>query len=93
MLAYSYTSNKFHGNFNQNTTALIEENEFENVMCKMAAILFRPQCVEQGWASVGTYLQTSNVICTLVDDKIVDHSHVVGASTVGATPTTSSFST
>ena len=30
---------------------------------------------------------------TLLDNKIVDHSDVVGASPVGAAPTTSSFST
>ena len=29
----------------------------------------------------------------LLDNKIVDHSDVVGASPVGAAPTTSSFST
>ena len=37
--------------------------------------------------------QTSNISCTLVGNKIVDHSHVVGASPVGAAPTTSSFLT
>ena len=31
--------------------------------------------------------------CTLVGNKIVDDSDVVGASAVGAAPTTSSFST
>ena len=39
------------------------------------------------------YLQTSNISRTLVDNKIVEHSDVVGASPVGAAPTTSSFST
>ena len=38
------------------------------------------------------YPQTSNIRCTLVGNKIVDHSDVVGASPVGAAPTTSSFS-
>ena len=37
--------------------------------------------------------QTFNIWCTLVGNKIVDHSDVVGASPVGAAPTTSSFST
>ena len=41
----------------------------------------------------GMYRQTSNIIRTLVGNKIVDHSDVVGASPVGAAPTTSSFST
>ena len=35
------------------------------------------------------YHQTSNISCTLVSNKIVDHSDEV----VGAAPTTSSFST
>ena len=35
----------------------------------------------------------SNISHTLVGNKIVDHSDVVGASPVGAAPTTSSFST
>ena len=38
------------------------------------------------------YRKTSNISCTLVGNKIVDHSDVVGASPVGAAPTTSSFS-
>ena len=40
-----------------------------------------------------TYCKTSNIRRTLVGNKIVDHSDVVGASPVGAAPTTSSFST
>ena len=39
------------------------------------------------------YCQVSNISHTLVGNKIVDHSDVVGASPVGAAPTTSSFST
>ena len=39
------------------------------------------------------HCQTSNISLTLVGNKIVDHSDVVGASPVGAAPTTSSFST
>ena len=37
--------------------------------------------------------KTSNISRTLVGNKIVDNSDVVGASPVGAAPTTSSFST
>ena len=40
-----------------------------------------------------TYRKTSNISRTWVGDKIVDNSDVVGASPVGAAPTTSSFST
>ena len=39
------------------------------------------------------YRQVSNIRHALVGNKIVDHSDVVGASPVGAAPTTSSFST
>ena len=39
------------------------------------------------------YRQVSNIRCNLVGNKIVDHPDVVGASPVGAAPTTSSFST
>ena len=38
------------------------------------------------------YRQTWNIIPTLVGNKLADHSDVVGASPVGAAPTTSSFS-
>ena len=39
------------------------------------------------------YRKVSNIRRTLGGNKIVDHSDVVGASPVGAAPTTSSFST
>ena len=39
------------------------------------------------------YRKTSNIRRTLADNKIADHSDVVGASPVGAAPATSSFST
>ena len=47
------------------------------------------------WSNVGclakSYCKTSNIRRTLVGNKIVDHSDVVGASPVGAAPTTFSF--
>ena len=39
-----------------------------------------------------TYRQTSNIRRALVGNNIVDQSDVIGASPVGAAPTTSSFS-
>ena len=39
------------------------------------------------------YSQTSNMSHTLIGNKIVDHSDVVGGSPVSAAPPTSSFST
>ena len=43
--------------------------------------------------TIPKYHQVSDMRCTLVDNYIVDHSDVLGASPVGAAPTTSSFST
>ena len=40
------TRNKLLWNFNQNTKIFIQENSFENVVCEMASILSRPQCVK-----------------------------------------------
>ena len=39
------------------------------------------------------YRQIYNIRRALIVNKIIDHSDVVGASPVGAAPTTSSFST
>ena len=55
-----------------------------------------PQCFPNDYAlhvSNGKYRQNSNINHTLVDNKIVDHSDVVGASPVRAAPATSSFAT
>ena len=43
--------------------------------------------------TIWNYRLVSNIVRTLVGNEIVDHSDVVGASPVGAAPTTSSFST
>ena len=39
------------------------------------------------------YRKTANISSTFVGNKIVDNSDVIGASPVGAAPTTSSLST
>ena len=58
--------------------------------CVIVGGVMGQRCVwNQGWI----YRQVSNISGTLVGNKIVDHSDVVGASPVGAAPTTSSFST
>ena len=38
--------NKFHWNLKRNSYIFIQENAFENVICEMAAISSRPQCVK-----------------------------------------------
>ena len=40
-----------------------------------------------------TFRQTSNISHILIGNKLFDYSDVIGASPVGAAPTTSSFST
>ena len=45
------------------------------------------------YTAVSAYRQVSNIRRTLVGNKIVDNSDVVGASPVGAAPTTSELST
>ena len=49
--------------------------------------------VAETWIFRDNYRQVSNIRRTLAGNKFVDHSDVVGASPVGAAPTTSSFST
>ena len=39
--------NKLQGNINRNFNIFIQENAFESVVCEMAAISSRPQCVNQ----------------------------------------------
>ena len=47
-----------------------------------------------GWMHIKyMYFQTSNISHALGGNDIADHSDVVGASPVGAAPTTPSFST
>ena len=41
--------NKLPWNFNRNSNIFIQENAFESVVCEMAAILSRPQCVKVSW--------------------------------------------
>ena len=54
----------------------------------------QPMCdVGNVWSETYMYRKTSSISRTLVGNKIVDNSDVVGASPVGAAPTTSSFST
>ena len=48
---------------------------------------YKPQLLKN------TYRKTANISHTLVGDKVVGNSDVVGALPVGAAPTTSSFST
>ena len=62
----------------------------EPPLCWLIGISIFPAYIVQGEIY---YRKTSNISRTLVGNKTVDNSDVVGASPVGAAPTTSSFST
>ena len=82
---------------------------FPNLFCQIPTtwipayhlFIFRcSSCVKpQTWLfamydwTISLYRQVSNIRRILAGNKFVDHSDVVGASPVGAAPTTSSFST
>ena len=61
--------------------------ELCSVFCELVRFMNSPALI------LIYYRKTSNISRTLVGSKIVDNSDVVGASPVGAAPTTSSFST
>ena len=84
---------KIHGLVKQIVT---DGNAFENAACIMSPILFWTPSANLSYAKariLKNYRKTSNIRLTLVGNKIVDHSDVVGASPVGVAPTTSSLPT
>ena len=67
----------FQWNSAQNTTICIQENWFENVICIMAAILIRPQCVNVSvWCHI-TQVPLIHVLispwCTLCHWESLNH--------------------
>ena len=58
-----------------------------------AAIIMRKASLFMSGVLQRNYRQVSNISRTSLGNKIVDHSDVIGASPVGAAPTTYSFST
>ena len=60
----------------------------------VASELYRGHHSSHSWRIITiNYRQTSNIKRTLVGNEIVNHSDVIGASPLGAAPTTYSFST
>ena len=57
--------------------------------CEMLKV--KRTLIVTGWLNI--YRQTSNIRRTLAGNLVVDNSDVVGASPVGAAPTTSELST
>ena len=55
----SSIGNKLKCNWCQNAQTFSQENAIENVVCKMLAILFRPQCVNSLWPSDTIWRQRS----------------------------------
>ena len=44
--AITWTNADLLRNFNRNLSLFVDERAFQNVICKMTVILFRPQCVK-----------------------------------------------
>ena len=65
--------NKLQWNFNRNSNIFIQENVFECVVCEMAAILSRPQCVNQEPLPEAKMTQWTKTYC-------IYHSHITSAS-------------
>ena len=96
-------------NYMHKTLSTLSVRYFILIMCELRmhsdvvwCILGTKMCILNGQVCAisrqisklnNNYHQVSNIRRTLVGNKIVDHSDVVGASPVGAAPTTSSFST
>ena len=62
--------NKLQWNFNQNFSIFIQENAFESVICEMAAILSRPQCVTDRCCVLRNAKQT-NIPVVLVNQELI----------------------
>ena len=91
---FDHQEQKLQWNFIQNAKFFIHENASENIVCEMAAIFpGGDELTQVTLVHCFRYRQVSNIRRTLEGNIIVDHSDVVGASPVGAAPTTSSFST
>ena len=67
-------------------------NKENNGVVDLSRIFFK-NIIQKNILQFVIYCQVSNIRLTWVGNQIVDHSDVVGASPVGAAPTTSSFST
>ena len=79
-----------------NITVFWKQGSMYNILVSHAQYVPRNMatiCIVLCFIVVRYYHKTSNISRILVSNKIVDHSDVVGASPVGAAPTTSSFST
>ena len=63
-----------------------------NALFVLCFIVIIPRILVDSWDLEPIYLQTSNIIHTLVGNEAVDHTNIVGALPVGAAPTTYSFS-
>ena len=72
-------------------------NILKTKICKRLICRIYTKCYLAHRLAMGSfpeiYRQVSNITRTLIGNKIVDNSDVVGASPFGAAPTTSSLST
>ena len=63
--------NIFQWKSNQNTTIFIEENARQNVVCEMASILSRPQCVNIFWLwQIGHHYADDIFKCIFLNENV-----------------------
>ena len=74
-------------------TILIWKSDIDGLVQEWSNFIANALELHLSCINPSNYRKTSNIRCTLVGNKIVDHSDVIGASPVGAAPTTSSFLT
>ena len=74
------------------TSSVLKKADKLNLSLSLSLSLSQPRVLTLGVGHQKDYRQVSNISGTLVGNTTVDHSDVVGASPVGAAPTTSSFS-
>ena len=67
--------------------------KYDNVVVSWQRCMENNDIIQLKLSFCQYYLQTSNISCTLVGNKIIDLSHVFGVSPVSAAPATSSITT
>ena len=78
--------NKLQWNFNRNSNIFIHENAFESVVCEMAFILSRPQCVNEVWVWIDPFMSIKLLLLLLLSNYPVTLRHRSACSTPRGSP-------
>ena len=71
LIVYWILSSKFQWNSNRNSNIFIEENMYENIVCKMVAILSRPQCVNKGCIILSSSRQLVGIVIQMLPPNAI----------------------